>query len=37
MYTMVISDFSQLSSKLSDLWATVPYSDKYVSIFPVFT
>ncbi|XKL61421.1 hypothetical protein PGB90_008478 [Kerria lacca] len=23
-------DFSQLSSKLSDLWATVPYTDKYM-------
>lgn len=24
-------DFSQLSSRLSDLWATVPYTEKYVN------
>ena len=31
LFLIFVPDFSQLSSKLSDLWATVPYTDKYVS------
>lgn len=34
--SFVISDFSQLSTRLSDLWATVPYTEKYVSQLSTF-
>jgi hypothetical protein len=29
-------DFSQTSKKLGELWSTVPYNEKYVSIYPTF-
>lgn len=33
---LLILDFAQMSKRLGELWATVPYSEKYVSSIYIF-